>query len=248
MSEKSEWIIGKNALKEAIAAGTQIQKVYLNENLEKETLHELIKLCRNFKISVLTTPKFKLDKLYKGQHQGVLALISPIDFYNACDLADKVFEDGKTPCFVMLDGVTDVRNFGAIVRSAEVFGISGIIIGVKNSAPVNQDAIKSSSGALLRIPVCKETNLVHTIKELRRRGFRIVGADEKAQSTLAETDMKQALVFVFGAEGDGMSRDVKALIDVFAKIPQHGNISSLNVSVSAGIFFYEWMKAHSQQS
>ncbi|MEO6690842.1 MAG: RNA methyltransferase, partial [Saprospiraceae bacterium] len=118
----------------------------------------------------------------------------------------------------------------------------GIIIGQKNSAPVNQEAVKCSSGALLRIPICKETNLVHTLKELRRLGFRLIGADEKSSSTLDEMDMNQPIVFIFGAEGEGISRELKNQIDIFVKIPQVGQINSLNVSVSSAIFFYEWMR------
>ncbi|MEP7197170.1 MAG: 23S rRNA (guanosine(2251)-2'-O)-methyltransferase RlmB [Saprospiraceae bacterium] len=242
MIEKSEWILGKNALKEAIAAGTLIQKVYLSETLEKETLHELIKACRAENISVLTVPKFKLDKLSRLQHQGVLAHISPIAFYKTADLVDMVYSQGKTPCLALLDGITDVRNFGAIARSAEVFGVHGIVIGQRNSAPVNLEAIKSSSGALLRIPICKDNNLVHTIKELRKTGFRLIGADEKADSTLDDMEMNQPIVFIFGSEGEGISKELKMQIDIFVKIPQEGQIASLNVSVSAGIFFYEWMK------
>ncbi len=242
MIEKSDWLIGKNALKEAIAAGTVIQKVYLNETLEKETLQELIKLCKQNKISVLTVPKFKLDKLSKKAHQGVLTLISPIDFYKTSDLVHQAYEQGRNPCLIVLDSITDVRNFGAIARSAEVFGIDGIIIGVKNSAPVNQESIKSSAGALLRIPICKENNILHVLRELKKLGFRIIGADEKGDSLIGEMDMNQPIVFVFGSEGEGISRDIKSLIDVFVAIPQRGKISSLNVSVSAGIIFYEWMK------
>ncbi|MCC6816356.1 MAG: 23S rRNA (guanosine(2251)-2'-O)-methyltransferase RlmB [Saprospiraceae bacterium] len=240
MNDKSEWIPGKNALKEALAAGTLIQKVYLSETLERETLKELTDLCKKSGLSVISVPKFKLDKLSGIQHQGVLAHISPVEFYKALELADRKIEEGITPCFVVLDSITDVRNFGAIARSAEVFGIDGLIIGQKNSSPINQDAIKTSSGALLRIPICKETNLQHTLRELKKRGFRIIGADEKASSQITDMDMNQAIVFVMGSEGTGISKDLNHLIDVHVRIPQKGKINSLNVSVSAGIIFYHW--------
>ncbi|NOT36835.1 MAG: 23S rRNA (guanosine(2251)-2'-O)-methyltransferase RlmB [Saprospiraceae bacterium] len=240
MSDKSEWIAGKNALREAIAAGTIIQKVYLSETLEKDTLNELFELCKRNGLSVISVPKFKLDKLSGIQHQGVLAHISPVEFHNALDLADLLFTQGLNPCLVILDSITDVRNFGAIARSAEVFGIHGIIIGQKNSSPINQDAIKTSSGALLRIPICKENNLQHTIRDLKKRGFKIIGADEKASSTILDMDMNQAIVFVLGSEGSGISKDINHLIDVHVGIPQKGKINSLNVSVSAGIIFYNW--------
>ncbi len=245
MSDKSEWIVGKNALREAIAAGTLIQKIYLSETLEKETLKELTELCKNNGLSVLTVPKYKLDKLSGIQHQGVLAHISPVEFFKAVDLADQLFSEGKTPCLAVLDCITDVRNFGAIARSAEVFGVHGIIIGQKNSAPINQEAIKTSSGALLRIPICKESNLQHTLRELRKRGFRLIGADEKASSTIHDMDMDQAIAFVFGSEGTGISKDINYLIDIHIRIPQKGKINSLNVSVSAGIVFYEWSRSKS---
>lgn len=235
-----DWLIGKNALQEAFAAGKILQKVYLGDYLDNQMLKELIKLSRQHKVSVLTVPRTKLDKLCKGNHQGVLAMISPIEFYKVEDLVQSAFESGQNPCFALLDGITDVHNFGAIARSAEVMGITGLIIGSRNSAPVNQEAIKVSAGALLRIPVCKINNPVHTLRELKKMGFVIVGADEKAKMHLQESDLNTSLVIVLGAEDLGISPEVKACLDFSVSIPQAGHINSLNVSVSAGIIFYQW--------
>ncbi|HMW38811.1 MAG: 23S rRNA (guanosine(2251)-2'-O)-methyltransferase RlmB [Saprospiraceae bacterium] len=240
--ENSDWIIGKNALREAIAAEKKIQKVYLSETLEKETLISLRNLCREADIPVLSVPKAKLDSLNRSQHQGVLALISPVELYRTSDLADQLNDRGLVPCLAVLDSVTDVRNFGAIARSAEVFGIHGIIIGTKNSAPVNQESIKSSAGALLRIPLCRENNLTQALRDLKLRGYRIIGAEERGECVPGDMDMNQPLVIVFGSEGEGISRELRSLIDVFVRIPQKGKVASLNVSVSAAILFYEWMK------
>ncbi len=247
MEQNNEWLIGKNALKEGIAAGKRIQKVYLSDTLDNETLKELLKLIRAQKISVLVVPKSKLDRLNRSNHQGVLASISPIQFYKTMDLVTHIYEQGQHPALALLDGITDVHNFGAIARSAEIFGLGGIIIGNRNSAPVNYEAIKSSAGALLQIPVCKENNLLHTVKELKAQGFVVIGADEKAEQTIEQLDMTKPCVMVFGSEGEGISYDLKKTLDQHVKIPQIGKINSLNVSVSAGIFFYEWMKQNNQK-
>jgi 23S rRNA (guanosine2251-2'-O)-methyltransferase len=237
-----DWIIGKNALREGIAAGVKIQKVFLQDSLERETFTELIKLCRKHKISVLEVPKFKLDKLYKSGHQGVLGLINPIDFISLNDLVDFIFSEGKNPGLLILDQITDVRNFGAIARSAEIFGIHGIIIGKKNSAPINQEAIKASAGALLSLPICQETNIINAVKLLKKMGIAICAVHEKANQHLNKSTLNIPIAFILGAEGEGISDELLAEADLSVSIPQVGTISSLNVSVAAGILCYEWRK------
>jgi len=239
--QNSEWITGKNGLLEGLESGQEIQKVYLGDYLETEVLRQLIKIVRKHKISVLTVPRTKLDKLCKSNHQGVLALISPIRFENPYDLASHAFESGVLPVMAMLDGVTDVHNFGAIARSAEVLGITGLIIGKRNSAPVNHEAIKISAGALLRIPICKETSLFHTLRNLKKMGFTVLAADERATLRPREADLKKPLVIIMGSEGEGISYELKSEADLSVSIPQAGKINSLNVSVAAGILFYEVM-------
>ncbi|MBK8956311.1 MAG: 23S rRNA (guanosine(2251)-2'-O)-methyltransferase RlmB [Saprospiraceae bacterium] len=238
--QKKDLILGKNALKEAIAAQTAIQKIFISESLDSEDSKSLLKLARSHKIPVLRVPKSKLDHLSRQNHQGVIALINPVTYHLVSNLVDGLFMNGIDPALVICDGITDVRNFGAIARSAEVFGIHGIVIGQKNSAPINSESIKSSSGALLSIPVCREKSLVFSIRQLQASGIVIVGASEKADQAIADLDLQKPLAFVFGSEGSGISDEIRPLINEWACIPQSGNIQSLNVSVAAGIFFYEW--------
>ncbi|MBK9271193.1 MAG: 23S rRNA (guanosine(2251)-2'-O)-methyltransferase RlmB [Saprospiraceae bacterium] len=237
----SEWLIGKNALHEALAAGKELQKVYLGEYLESDTLRELIKQIRKHKIPVLTVPKAKLDKLCNAQHQGVLALINPIFFQKVHDVVIHLFESGENPALAILDGITDVHNFGAIARSAEILGIHALIIGKKQSAPINHEAIKSSAGALLRISVCRENNLVHVVKELKKMGIQIYAASEKAKLHVNKVKLNQPLAFILGSEGEGIDPLLLAEANELVKIPQIGHTNSLNVSVASGILFYERM-------
>lgn len=239
--DKKDLILGKNALKEAIAAQADIQKIFIAENLDPEDSRHFYKLARSQNIPILKVPKAKLDRLSRQNHQGIIALVSPIHFNDVQNLVDGLFFQGIDPALAICDGITDVRNFGAIARSAEVFGMHGLVIGEKNSAPVNGESIKSSAGALLRLPVCREKNLFHSLKQLKSSGLVLICASEQAEMTLREVDLNKPLAFVFGSEGKGPSSEILGLSDEQVKIPQRGQIESLNVSVAAGIFFYEWM-------
>jgi 23S rRNA (guanosine2251-2'-O)-methyltransferase len=239
--EKKDLIIGKNALREAIAADLNIQKIFISETLDSEDTKALLKLARTHKIPILRTDRYKMDKLSRQNHQGVIAFTSAIPFYQAVTVVDHIFNQGKNPCLCVCDGITDVRNFGAIGRSAEVFGIHGLVIGEKNSAPVNSESIKASAGALLTLPVCREKNMEHSIRQLKSMGLVILCASEKADKTIRELDMNKSLAFVLGSEGTGIREEILQHADEVFKIPQTGKISSLNVSVAAGILFYEWM-------
>ncbi|HRI01200.1 MAG TPA: 23S rRNA (guanosine(2251)-2'-O)-methyltransferase RlmB [Saprospiraceae bacterium] len=241
--EKNQWISGKNALKEAIATGQLLQKVFLNENLEKETLYELLKLCRKQHIPVVQVPKFKLDKLSKSNHQGVLGLINPIEFWDPEDLIQQAFDQGKNPGLLYLDGLTDVRNFGAICRTAEVFGLTGVMMGQKNAAPINEEAIKASAGALLRLPIVQLKDPGFVLKKLKRQGMTIIACSEKAELPVSKAELGKSCVLVLGSEGTGIQNSILDLCDELISIPQAGEIQSLNVSIAAGIICYEWMNA-----
>lgn len=239
--EKKDLILGKNALKEAIAAQTEIQKIFIAENLDAEDARHFYKLARAHQIPILKVPKAKLDRLSRQNHQGVIALVAPIHFHEVQNLIDGLFFQGLDPAIAICDGITDVRNFGAIARSAEVFGIHGLVIGEKNSAPVNGESIKSSAGALLQIPVCREKNLFQSLKQLKSTGLVLICASEQASKSIRDVDLNKPLAFIFGSEGKGPSSEILELADEQVKIPQRGQIESLNVSVAAGIIFYEWM-------
>ncbi|MDQ3141805.1 MAG: 23S rRNA (guanosine(2251)-2'-O)-methyltransferase RlmB [Bacteroidota bacterium] len=235
-----DWIIGKNALKEALNSEASLQKVFLQDSLEKEILYDLLKQSRKKKIPVLQVPKSKLDKMVGPNHQGVAALINPIQFIKIEDLVDKIFLEGHNPALLILDQITDVRNFGAIARSAEVFGLHGIIITQKNSAPINQEAIKASAGALLNIPICMEKSLHLTVKKLKNMGLQIIALSESATMSIREVDFQKALAFILGSEGEGIAEELLESADLEVSIPQRGKINSLNVSVAAGIVCYQW--------
>ncbi len=239
--EKKDLILGKNALQEAIAAEVNVQKIFISETLDNEDTKWLLKLARSNKIPILRVPKHKLDRLSKSNHQGVIGITSVIEFYQAAVLIDHIFHRGDNPCLGICDGITDVRNFGAIARSAEIFGVHGLIIGQKNSAPINSESIKSSSGALLSLPVCREKNLLASIRQMKTMGLAIYCASEKATTSLRQLDMHKSLAFVLGSEGYGITPEILHEADELFKIPQTGTIPSLNVSVAAGICFYEWM-------
>lgn len=243
--DKKDLILGKNALNEAIAAQLNIQKIFISETLDNNDTKALLKLARAHKIPIIRVSKSKLDSLSRFNHQGVIGMTSAIDFYETASLVDHILYRGHNPCLCICDGITDVRNFGAIARSAEVFGVHGLIIGQKNSAPINSESIKASSGALLSLPVCREKNLLHTIKQLKTMGLVIISASEKAEMTIRELDLKKSLAFVIGSEGTGVSAEILSQSDMLVKIPQKGTIESLNVSVAAGILFYEWMLGNS---
>lgn len=239
--DKKDLILGKNALREAFAAEIRIQKIFISETLDKEDMKELLKLAHQHKVPILKVAKQKLDRLSRSNHQGVIGLNSAIPFYQSQNLVDNILFHGKNPALCVCDGITDVRNFGAIARSAEIFGLHGIVIPQKDSAPVNSESIKASSGALLSLPVCREKNLVHSIKQFKKMGLSILCASEKAEKNIRDLDLNKSIAIVLGSEGTGVSREVLNEADELAKIPQIGSIASLNVSVAAGIFFYEWM-------
>jgi 23S rRNA (guanosine2251-2'-O)-methyltransferase len=239
--EKKELVLGKNAVREAIAAQTAIQKIFISETLDKEETKLLVRLARGSGIPVLRVPKSKLDRLSRFNHQGVVAITASIPFHQVQNLVDGLFLQGIAPAVAVCDGISDVRNFGAIARSAEVFGLHGLLIGTKNSAPVNSEAIKASSGALMSLPVCREKNLLHGVRQLKDSGLVILCASERANKSVREVDLCRPLAIVLGSEGTGVSAEILAVADEVAGIPTPGKIQSLNVSVAAGILFYEYM-------
>ena len=237
---KSQLIFGKHPVLDAIKGGEQIDKVMLLQGTRGELEIELRKLCRERQIPIVMTPERKLDFIVKGKnHQNVVAFISPIRFHNIEDIVPHVFEKGEMPLFLILDGVTDTRNFGAIVRSAEVFGVHAIIVPMRGSAKIGADAMKTSAGALLNVPICKTNSLVNTITFLRNSGIQVYASDLKAKKTIDELDFKDPVALVIGSEDEGTSHAVLTRTNDNFLIPQIGQTDSLNVSVSAGVMLYE---------
>lgn len=242
MIEKNEMIFGARAVIEAIQAGKEIEKILIKKDIKSELSRELFAAVKDTLIPVQRVSVERINRITKKNHQGVIAFISPITYERTENLVPFLFEQGKNPMMIMLDGVTDVRNFGAIARTCECAGVDAIIIPSKNSVSVNADAIKTSAGALHTLPVCRENNLTETIRFLKDSGFKIIAATEKGDYDYTKANYKDPVCIIMGAEDTGVPYEHLALCDEWVKIPLFGNIESLNVSVAAGILIYESVK------
>jgi 23S rRNA (guanosine2251-2'-O)-methyltransferase len=237
--EKDEYIFGTRAVIEAINTGKNIEKVFIKTGLNNELYQQLILLIKENEIAFQFVPLEKINRITRKNHQGVLAFISPIEFTSIEMLLPVLFEKGREPLLLILDQITDVRNFGAIVRSAECAGVDAIIIPEKGMARIGADAIKTSAGALHHVPICKVPNLFRTIQYLKESGIQIVAATEKANKIYTQGNFKIPLAIVMGSEESGISQTILNICDQQLKIPLFGNIESLNVSVSAALMIYE---------
>lgn len=242
MIEKNEIIFGVRAVIEAIQAGRDIDKILLKKDIQSELSQELLSVVKGHDILVQRVPVERLNRITRKNHQGVIAFVSAVTYQKVEDLVPFLFEQGKTPLFVMLDGITDVRNFGAIARTCECAAVDAVIIPMRNSVTVNADAVKTSAGALHTLPVCREHSLTGTLCFLKESGFHIVAATEKGDYDYTRADYTNPLCIIMGAEDKGVSYDNLALCDEWVKIPMLGTIESLNVSVAAGILIYEAVK------
>lgn len=240
--EKNEMIFGIRALIEAIDAGKEIEKVLIKRDLGGDLARELFSVLKPTSIPVQRVPMERLNRITKKNHQGVIAYISPITYQKVEQVVPMLFDEGKSPLLVLLDGITDVRNFGAIARTCNCAGVDAIIIPQKNSVSVNADAIKTSAGALHTLPVCRENNILETIKYLKESGFHVVAATEKGDYDYDKADYKDPICIIMGAEDTGVPYEHLAKCDEWVKIPMLGTIESLNVSVAAGILIYEAVK------
>jgi 23S rRNA (guanosine2251-2'-O)-methyltransferase len=237
--EKDEYIFGTRAVIEAINTGKNIEKVFIKTGLNNELYQQLILLIKENEIAFQFVPLEKINRITRKNHQGVLAFISPIEFTSIEMLLPVLFEKGREPLLLILDQITDVRNFGAIVRSAECAGVDAIIIPEKGMARIGADAIKTSAGALHHVPICKVPNLFRTIQYLKESGIQIVAATEKANKIYTQGNFRIPLAIVMGSEESGISQTILNICDQQLKIPLFGNIESLNVSVSAALMIYE---------
>ena len=231
-------IFGIRPVAEAVEARKQIERVYIKKGADGQLMNDLKDLMARHHIHWQEVPIEKLNRLTRGNHQGVVAQIAAIDYVSVEDILERVPED-ETPLIVVFDGVTDVRNFGGIARSAECAGAHGLITPLKNSAPVNGDAIRSSAGALQNIPVCRVGSIRNTLKSLQMEGFQIVAATEKSRKLLYDADFKRPTVIVMGAEDKGISKEVLKLCDEQLAIPLIGHTESLNVAAAAAIMLFE---------
>lgn len=240
--EASSTIYGLRPVIEALEGNVRIDCVYLQNGLSGPLAGTLKGRIRDKNVPFRFVPVEKLNRLTKGNHQGVVALISPIVYQQALDLIPALAERSDPPFLLMLDHITDVRNFGAIARTAECAGVDAVIIPAHGSAQVTDDAVKTSSGALLRLPVCREENLKTVLNLARQCGYQIVAATEKGATDYLEVDFRCPTLLVMGAEETGISPEILKLTDVRAKLPILGQVQSLNVSVAAAVFMYEVLR------
>lgn len=231
-------IFGIRPVLEAIESGKQIEKIYIKKGAEGQLLGELKEICRRSHVHIQEVPVEKLNRLTRGNHQGVVAQISAIGYVELADILDGVPKD-ETSLIVVFDGVTDVRNFGAIARSAECAGAHGLIVPLKNSAPVNAEAMKTSAGALAKIPVCRVGSIRNTLKIMQQEGMQLVAATEKSNTVLYDADMTKPTVLIMGSEDTGISKEVLKMCDIELAIPIVGSIESLNVSAAAAVLLFE---------
>jgi 23S rRNA (guanosine2251-2'-O)-methyltransferase len=233
-------VFGVRAAIETIRAGQEIDRLLVQRELgSSNTMAELMQVAREANVPVQRVPIEKLDRITRKNHQGVIAFVSAIRYVSLHNVLSGVYEKGQTPLLLILDRVTDVRNFGAIARTAECAGVHAIVIPAKGAAQINADAVKTSSGALNFIPVCRENSLRDTVIYLQESGVQVVACTEKAEKTIYQADYSVPTAVIMGSEEDGISDDLIRKSDVLAKIPMTGNIASLNVSVAAGIVVFE---------
>lgn len=237
--KKAEMIFGTRAVMEAVRAGREIEKIFIQAGLNNDLIKELIVVAKEHDVPLSFTPQQKLNKLSTKNHQGVICLLSAVKYAVIEDLIDHAYANGKEPFFLILDRITDVRNFGAIVRTAECAGLTGVIIPDKGNAPLTADAMKTSAGALSYLPICRARDLKKAIQTLKENGIQILACTEKGSQALYEVDMKSPIALLLGSEEDGITPMLLREVDHLVKIPMYGSIGSLNVSVSAGIALYE---------
>jgi 23S rRNA (guanosine2251-2'-O)-methyltransferase len=240
--EEENLIFGTRAVIEALNAGKDIEKILIQKGLSNELYSQLRQALRGQTVPLQFVPPEKLKRITDKNHQGVVAYLTEITYYNAGELLNGVFEKGRIPLVLVLDRITDVRNFGAIARGAECAGIDFIIIPSRGAAQINGDAIKTSAGALHRMKVCREDNLKTTIEFLKESGLQVIACHEKTDKLIYDADFTKPTAVIMGSEENGISNEYLKRSDLQVKIPMSGSIASLNVSVASGIVLYEAVK------
>ncbi len=240
--KKEIYIYGIRPTIEAIKSGKELEKIFLQNGLKGDGFRELFNLIKELEIPFQFVPIEKLNRLSRQNHQGVISYVSEITYQQIEDLVPFVFEQGRLPLFLILDRVTDVRNVGSIARTAECAGVDGLIIPARGSAQINSDAIKTSSGALYKLPVVRSQNLKESIQFLKNSGLSIVAATEKAEKEYTTIDFNRPMALIMGSEGEGISEEYLKLTDEVLRIPLLGEIESLNVSVATGVILFETLR------
>mgnify|MGYP000589685180 CR=1 FL=1 len=232
-------VFGLHPVMELIKSGKEINKILIQKGLQGNLFHELRAMLRHSMVNIQLVPVQKLNNITRKNHQGVIAFISPVTYHKVEDLIPRLYEEGKEPKFIVLDGITDVRNFGAIARTAECMGFNGVVIPAKGGATVTSDAIKTSAGALMNIPVCRVDSLKKSVDFMSESGLKLVACTEKTEDSIYDFDYSGPIGIIMGNEETGISNDLINRSQYVGKIPMTGGISSMNVAVAAGIVMYE---------
>ncbi len=239
---KDQVIHGIHPVTEALDSETAIEKVFVRQGLNTGPVRSIISACREKNIPCVYTPNQRLNQITRGNHQGVVAFLSHVDYVTLDDIINSAQLKGEHPLIIICDGITDVRNVGAIARSAYCMGAHGMVMPVKSGAMINEEAVKASAGTLLKLSVCREKSVMKCIEQLKLNGIRVLGADMNTKINLHDEELNLPLALLMGDEGSGVSDVVLKECDAVVKIPMTANAESLNVSVAAGIMLYEVMK------
>lgn len=222
-------------------AGTTIERIFIQKGIHKEGVTQIVRSAQLQEIPVQFVPFEKLNRLHRN-HQGVAAVVSPVQFFKTDDILAQAYNKGELPLLIIADRITDVRNFGAIARTALCSGVHALIIPQTETASINSEAVKASAGALNTIPVCREKNLLQLVKQLKLNGIQVIAAEAKGSKFIFETDLRIPAAIIMGSEGEGIAPELLRAADEIVKVPMMGKFESLNVSVAAGMILYEVMK------
>ncbi len=239
MNKKYDIIYGIRTVIEAVKSGQHLERVFIQKSLKGDLYKELMLELHQTSTPISKVPSERIDKFTRKNHQGVVALISPVQYHTLEHLVPQLYEQGKNPLILILDEITDIRNFGAIARTAECLGVDGIVIPSRGGAQINEDAVKTSAGAFSYLPVCRKKNLLDAARYLKESGINIISCSEKTKKSLDQIDFTSPTAIIMGSEERGVSSELLELSDEIAKVPMSGSIESLNVGVAAGMALYE---------
>lgn len=237
--QQADFIYGTRAIIESIESGKEVDKILIQKELRNDLTLELQKLAKSHSVPIQKVPVEKLNRVTKKNHQGTIAYMSSVVYASLENIISETYSKGETPLLIILDRITDVRNVGAIARTAECAGAHAIVVPSRNTAQLGADAMKTSAGALNYIPVCREENLKKTLQNIRENGIQVLACSEKAEQSVFDADLTAPLAILMGSEENGISPEYLKFTDGHIKLPIQGNIDSLNVSVATGIITYE---------
>ncbi len=237
--EKETKLYGIRAVLEALEAEKSVEKIFLQKGLKGDLFFKLEKKIRENNLSFSYVPVEKLNRLTQNNHQGVVATIAPISYFDLDELVTSIKKKKQNPIFIVLDQLSDVRNFGAIIRTAECTGVDGIVVQKSGSAPINGDTVKTSAGAVFNIPISKVDHIKDALYYFNASGIKTIAASEKSDKTIYDMDLNKGCAIIMGSEGKGVTPSVLKIVNEKARLPMYGKIASLNVSVACGVFLYE---------